>query len=346
MKVTVVIHNLSRRSGEGSVVFAAVEMLQERGVDFVVSTFSRPRENYGVPVRHFLPFNLSRFDRYQRLLVWLSARGTKADVYLNFTGVPIPLSSMGTHIIYAGASPFGVTKYSKSLFWRLYRFPFKLTLKFLKGEAKRANFVANSHYSAKALRELYGVEAKVIYPPVDVEEFYRAFHDGGSYFLTIARIERGKFLERAILLSHRTKVPGVIVGYLSDEKYYRSLLALKSELGADVKLVANASREQVIEIMKGACCYFHPTTGEHFGIPVVEAMAAGLIPVVPLESGAAEIVPEFAYSSMEEAEEKLLKALREHSSRRFEMREKASRFNKNRFKEELWDYIQSVAGKQ
>ena len=346
MKVAVVIHNLSRRSGEGSVVFAAIEMLQERGAEFVVSTFSRPREDYGVPVKHFLPFSLSRLDRYQRLLVWLSARRTKADVYLNFTGVPIPLSGLGTHIIYGGASPFGVTKYSRSLFWRLYRLPFRLTLKFLKGEARKAKFIANSHYSAKALRELYGVEAKVIYPPVDVEDFYRAFHDGGSYFLTIARIERGKFLERAILLSHRSRIPGVIVGYLSDEKYYKELLALKSELGADVKFVVNASREQVIEVMKGACCYFHPTEGEHFGIPVVEAMAAGLIPVVPLESGAAEIVPEFAYSSMEDAEEKLLKALHEHSSRKLEMKEKASRFNKNRFKEELWNYIQSVAGKQ
>lgn len=346
MKVTVVIHNLTRKSGEGSVVFAAIEMLQERGVEFSVSTFSRPREDYGFPVRHLLPFSLSRFDRYQRLLVWLSARRTRADVYLNFTGVPIPLSGQGTHVIYGGASPFGVTKYSRSLFWRLYRSPFKLTLRFLKDEARRAKFIANSRYSAKAIKELYGVEAKVIYPPVDVEDFYKAFHDGGNYFLTIARIERGKSIEKAVILSHRTKIPGVIVGYLSDERYYKELLELRSKLGADVKFVVNASREQVIEAMKGACCYFHPTVGEHFGIPVVEAMAAGLVPVVPLESGAAEVVPEFAYSTIEEAEEKLVKAYREHSARRFEMRERASTFNKSRFKEELWNYILDIIGKK
>ena len=127
---SIVIHNLSNKSGEGFVVFSSIEMLKEKGVGFIISTFSKPRENYGLPVKYFIPFSLSRLDRYQRLLVWLSARKIKADIYLNFTGVPIPLSSKGIHIIYGGASPFEVSKYSKSLFWRLYRFPFKVALKF------------------------------------------------------------------------------------------------------------------------------------------------------------------------------------------------------------------------
>ncbi|BDC18432.1 glycosyltransferase family 4 protein [Acidianus sp. HS-5] len=342
MKVTIVAHNLSNKSGEGSVVFSSIEMLKEKRVDFVVSTFSKPKENQDIPVKYYIPFNFSRLDRYQRLLVWLSARKIETDIYLNFTGIPIPLSSRGIHIIYGGASPFEVSKYSKSLFWRLYRFPFKVSLKFLKNESKKAKFVANSFYSANTWKKLYGIEAKVIYPPVDVEEYFKAFHEGGKYILTIARIERGKFLERTIQLSYRVGLPAVIVGYLSDEKYYKELLSLKSKLNADVTFILNASREQLIQTMKEACCYFHPTQGEHFGIPVVESMAAGLIPVVPIESGAAEIVPEFAYSTLEEAESKIKEAYVKHSYKSYEMKEIASKFSKNRFKEEFWEYVVSV----
>ncbi len=343
MKVTVVTHNLSDKSGEGFVVFSSIEMLKEKNVDFVISTFSKPKENYNLPVKYYIPFSFSRFDRYQRLLVWLSARRIKSDVYINFTGVPIPLSNKGLHIIYGGASPFEVTKYSRSLFWRVYRFPFKVSLSFLKNEAKKAKFVANSFYSANTWKKLYGIEAKVIYPPVDVEEYFKAFHEsGGNYLLTIARIERGKFLERTIQVSHKTGIPAIIVGYLSDKKYYKELISLKSRLNADITFILNASKDKLIQVMRGACCYFHPTQGEHFGIPVVESMAAGLIPVVPKESGAAEIVPEFAYSNLEEAESKIKEAYVQHASKSYEMKEIASKFSKNRFKEEFWQYILNI----
>ncbi|MCY0883597.1 MAG: glycosyltransferase, partial [Acidianus infernus] len=88
--------------------------------------------------------------------------------------------------------------------------------------------------------------------------------------------------------------------------------------------------------------YFHPTQGEHFGIPVVESMAAGLVPVVPKESGAAEIIPEFTYSTLEEAESKVKEAYIKHSSKSYEMREIASKFSKARFKEEFWQYIINI----
>jgi glycosyltransferase involved in cell wall biosynthesis len=343
MKVNVVTHNLNNKSGEGFVVFSSIEMLKERNVDFVVSTFSKPRENYDLPVRYYLPFNFSRFDRYQRLLVWLSARKIRSDIYLNFTGIPIPLSSRGIHIIYGGASPFEVTKYSRSLFWKSYRFPFKIALRFLRNETKKAKFVAYSFYSANTWKQLYGIEAKVIYPPVDVEDFFRAFHEsGGKYILTIARIERGKFLERTIRLSHEVGIPAVIVGYLSDTKYYKELISLKTKLNANISFVLNASKEELIQVMKDACCYFHPTQGEHFGIPVVESMAAGLVPVVPKESGAAEIIPEFTYSTLEDAESKVKEAYIKHYSKSYEMKEIASKFSKTRFKEEFWQYIINI----
>ena len=44
--------------------------------------------------------------------------------------------------------------------------------------------------------------------------------------------------------------------------------------------------------------------GEHFGISVLEAMAAGLIPVVPNEGGIIEFVPKkYQFNTIEHAAE-------------------------------------------
>ena len=56
--------------------------------------------------------------------------------------------------------------------------------------------------------------------------------------------------------------------------------------------------------MKRSKIFFHPREGEHFGMSIVEAMSAGLIPVVPAIGGQSEFVPkEYQYRSLEEASE-------------------------------------------
>jgi glycosyltransferase involved in cell wall biosynthesis len=74
-----------------------------------------------------------------------------------------------------------------------------------------------------------------------------------------------------------------------------------------VKILINASEELKMEILKKAKIYLHPTKYEHFGIAVVEAMAAGLIPIVHKSGGPWTDIVEFGnygfgFSSLEEAE--------------------------------------------
>ncbi|MEM3324507.1 MAG: glycosyltransferase, partial [Metallosphaera sp.] len=84
--------------------------------------------------------------------------------------------------------------------------------------------------------------------------------------------------------------------------------------------------------------YFHPTIGEHFGTPVVEAMSAGLIPVVPRESGASEVSP-WSYRDLEEAKDLVLNALKVPSSKRKELNVKAQEFRKDTFQEKMFSAI-------
>jgi glycosyltransferase involved in cell wall biosynthesis len=64
----------------------------------------------------------------------------------------------------------------------------------------------------------------------------------------------------------------------------------------------NASFEDLIDLMKKSKIFFHPGEGEHFGMSIVEAMSAGLIPVVPAIDGQSEFVPkQYQYSSLDDA---------------------------------------------
>jgi glycosyltransferase involved in cell wall biosynthesis len=54
--------------------------------------------------------------------------------------------------------------------------------------------------------------------------------------------------------------------------------------------------------MKKSKVYFHPLAGEPFGIAIVEAMASGLIPIVPTIGSSSEFVPsEYQYHTIQQA---------------------------------------------
>jgi glycosyltransferase involved in cell wall biosynthesis len=76
-----------------------------------------------------------------------------------------------------------------------------------------------------------------------------------------------------------------------------------------VTFETNVNLNRLFSIMARAKVYFHPMVGEHFGMSVVEAMAAGLIPVVPNIGGQTEFVPlKYHLSTIEEAAEKVSSA--------------------------------------
>jgi len=347
IKVAVIAHGLGMSrsySGEGYVYKNVFELLNEKGINFVAISFSKPYDT-SINSIYSLPFHIPRFDKYQRLLVYFTAKKVKPKLFFNASGVLIPLSNIAPHIIYAGAPAISSvpSKYTKSLFWRLYLLPFKLIISRMKDEAKKATIIANSFYSAKAIAETFEIpQPQVVYPPVDVQFYLKASENGSreNIFVTIARFERGKMIENAIIFSHLSGISGIVIGSLNDKRYYKSLVRLRDKLNANVKFLPNLPREEVLKILSKAKLYFHPTVGEHFGIPIVEAMAAGVVPIVPKESGAGEIVPQFSYDNLEDAARLGKEIIEKYTdSLRKEMREKAIMFDKKIFKEKIFDII-------
>ncbi|AWR96436.1 glycosyltransferase [Acidianus sulfidivorans JP7] len=350
INVAVIAHGLGMSkgySGEGNVYKAFFDMLQEKGIKFVAVSFSKPYSSSYNSV-YTLPFHLPRFDKYQRLLVYFTARRLRPKLFLNASGTPIPLSNIAPHVIYAGAPSISSvpSKYSKSLFWKLYLLPFRSIVSRFKDEAKRAKIIANSYYSAKAIAETYDIPVpKVIYPPVDVEFYSKAFDSSNreNIFVTIARFERGKMIENSIIFASKSGIKGIVIGSMNDRKYFEELQKLKKKLNANVDFLPNLSKEEILNILSKAKIYFHPTIGEHFGIPIIEAISAGLIPIVPKESGGSELVPEFSYNTIDEAVEIAKNILNSNlENKREELHNLSMNFSISIFKEKIYEEINKL----
>lgn len=169
--------------------------------------------------------------------------------------------------------------------------------------------ITNSRFSSRATALYTAHKPAIIAPPVNVEEFRAIFSAGPreDSVLVVSRIHPSKKLENAIALAALLKERGVgkelvIAGNLTTgsssgdrcgQDYRARLLEMADDCGVSeyVKIKANVKLDRLYSLMKKSKAYFHPLPGEPFGISVVEAMSAGLVPVVPDTGGPTEFVP-------------------------------------------------------
>lgn len=217
--------------------------------------------------------------------------------------------------------------------------------------------LTNSRFSRLVIKRFLGLESTVVYPPVDVEKYlplswikYRK-----NIVLTISRIEEGKHLENIIEIAKMIKdAKFVIIGTTRQIGYLRMLKFKAKSVNVNDRLILlpNADEELKIEIMSKAKTYLHTMKFEHFGIAVIEAMSAGIVPVVHKSGGPwMDLLEEkqgevgYAYTNVDEAVQ-LITELLVNDRLRFEIAkkaiEKAKKFNKNIFKANMINYIKQV----
>jgi glycosyltransferase involved in cell wall biosynthesis len=163
--------------------------------------------------------------------------------------------------------------------------------------------LTNSEYTRKTIFNAFNINAKILYPPVDIETFREAALNSSQredMILVISRIAPDKQIENAIEVARIMRGRGigkimVIAGNLHyyDHHYYQELKNMIADynLSDYVSLQTNISFNKLIQLMQLAKVYFHPRIDEHFGISIVEAMASGLVPVVSDTGGHTEFVP-------------------------------------------------------
>jgi glycosyltransferase involved in cell wall biosynthesis len=136
----------------------------------------------------------------------------------------------------------------------------------------------------------------VIFPPVESRTIAKNVtleSNRDDVIIILSRISREKKIEYGILITkllHQffsSNAKLFVIGSLNDIAYYQYLknLTKKMRLENYVKFFLDVDEEMKVKLLSKGKVLFHPMPGEHFGIAIVEAMAAGLIPVISRESG-------------------------------------------------------------
>lgn len=158
--------------------------------------------------------------------------------------------------------------------------------------------LANSCFTAKRIREIYGISARVCYPPVDMEVF-RILDDeneeesysrlGWPLILSSGRIVAVKRWEWLLEIMRRVvkEVPSAtlaITGEVSKDnaRYVEKLAKLAKRFGIEnnVKFLGFLFQRQLVQLYNAANVYVYPVPREDFGLGPVEAMACGTPAVV------------------------------------------------------------------
>jgi glycosyltransferase involved in cell wall biosynthesis len=372
MKAVVVHHSLNTPGGEATLTIETIRSLYELGYNVELVTIQKPNlediaKIYGkkIPisnVKSLFPFKINCFGIYQRLLTYISSLDFKgSDIVINTNGNTMPygvpndvscLLYIQFPTLLMNSKGYNNNKYQKSFFWKAYFKPYYIMSNALTKKAlERSNVVlVNSRFVKDAVRKAYpDVEPYVLYPPVDIERFYPAYQSATRerQVLVISRFSPEKQVEKAIkiarILSGNIKFE--IIGSLvpANRPYFNSLYKIIQENGLEgkIKLTPNATNEELLRAMSTNTIYLHTMYGEHFGVSVVEAMAAGLIPIVPFYGGCSEMVPfEYQYSTLEDAAACISKNIYEINSEKREIIYNiAKRYSQTRFRKMLKQYI-------
>ena len=144
--------------------------------------------------------------------------------------------------------------------------------------ARVHEFAAISHAIAGRIRSAYQREARLIYPPVEVERF-SAQDSRSAYFITLSRLVPHKRLDVVVEAFSQLKLPLKVIGEGPERE------RLQGRAGQNIEFLGYQSEESVARLLNSARG-FVCAAEEDFGIAMVEAQAAGC-PVIAYRGGGA-----------------------------------------------------------
>jgi glycosyltransferase involved in cell wall biosynthesis len=209
---------------------------------------------------------------------------------------------------------------------------------------KNTLVLTNSEYTRRAIFNAFNIDAKILYPPVDIDTF-REIASGSTQredmTLVISRIAPDKQVENAIEVARIMRGRGIgkdmiIAGNLHhyDHRYYQKLKKMIADydLSNYINLQINISFSKLIQLMQLAKVYFHPRIDEHFGISIVEAMASGLVPVVSDIGGHTEFVrSKYHFHTLSHAADVIASAFEATNSERMAISNSTTKFSNENY---------------
>lgn len=239
----------------------------------------------------------------------------------------------------------------RSVMERAYLAPLRtLARTFVRRWNKVKVHIANSEYTRAAINARLSPELHpiVIYPPVDLQSWFVGPDpsNGRNGVVSLGRFETWKRHDLQLEIARRLQVPFRLIGRAM--RYDELAQLSKLKVGArntQIEFHVNVPQSEAKRILGSSKVYIHTADAEPFGISIVEAVAAGCVPIVRDEGGVSEIVPypELRFNTLSEAEEKMRRALNgEFDYLMNELTAHVQRFGKERFQREFADHISNI----
>ncbi|HHP8632310.1 TPA: glycosyltransferase family 4 protein, partial [Klebsiella pneumoniae] len=141
------------------------------------------------------------------------------------------------------------------------------------------HFIANSQFIARRIKKVYGRDADVIYPPVDVNRFELNFNKE-DYFFTASRLVPYKRID--LIVEAFSEMPNRKLVVIGDGP---EMQKIKSKAKTNIEILGYQPDSVMQEYMRNAKAFVFAAE-EDFGIIPVEAQACGT-PVIAFGKGGA-----------------------------------------------------------
>ncbi|MEE7533056.1 glycosyltransferase family 4 protein [Klebsiella huaxiensis] len=207
------------------------------------------------------------------------------------------------------------------------------------------HFIANSKFIARRIKKVYGRDADVIYPPVDVERF-TLNENKENYYFTASRLVPYKRIDLIVeAFSHMPDKKLLVIGDGSE------MDKIKSKASQNIEILGYQPNSVMQEHMKNAKAFVFAAE-EDFGITPVEAQACGTPVIAYGKGGALETVRPLGQTSAtglffdKQDVTSIVEAVNKFEISISELqpsdcRSNALKFSAQRFKDEMGKYIEN-----
>ncbi len=215
-----------------------------------------------------------------------------------------------------------------------------------KSAAQNVNlFVANSDFIARKIKNYYGRESLIIYPPVDSQKFYYDTNKlmklkPKTYYLMVGRLLYYKNFDLGIKAFNKLRKPLKIIGSGPEMSKLKSIAN-----PAHIEFISYVDDAELRNLYNNAKALIFPQV-EDFGLVAAEAQACGLPVIAFNQGGACEIIKnkETGWFFNEQKPEAIIEAVKFFENINFDrekIAESATRFSEERFKNEFMDIVRN-----
>ena len=150
------------------------------------------------------------------------------------------------------------------------------------------NLIANSKYSQKYLKKVYGLRSSMVYPGVDSKEFLSS--DKKENFVlaigSLSPIKGHDFIIKSLGKIEKQHRPSLTVVGRSNQYYKEKLVKISKINGVKLRTLSQVSDVQLKKMLSSSLAYVSGAYREPFGLCILEAMASQT-PAIVVEGGGA-----------------------------------------------------------